>query len=85
MVTANILKGMKAISSYVGYSEVTLLKHKREFPGMPINKIGGEWMGNPVKLEQFYQDVAAGETEKWAGVAAGAEKGKAEGNDGQQE
>jgi hypothetical protein len=78
MVTANILKGMKAISAYVGYSEATLLKHKREFPAMPINKVGGEWMGNPVKLEQFYQDVAAGETEKWLGLPPEAGKGKAE-------
>ena len=84
MVTANILKGMKAISAYVGYSEATLLKHKRDFPGMPINKVGGEWMGNPVKLEQFYQDVAAGETEKWGSLPAEAEKGKAEGKNGQE-
>ncbi|MBI5523631.1 MAG: hypothetical protein HY910_13460 [Desulfarculus sp.] len=84
MVTANILKGMKAISSYVGYSEVTLLKHKREFPAMPINKVGGEWMGNPVKLEQFYQDVAAGDTRKWMGEAREAGDGKAERKTGQE-
>ncbi|MBI5524653.1 MAG: hypothetical protein HY910_18665 [Desulfarculus sp.] len=82
MVTANILKGMKAICAYVGYSEVTLLKHKREFPAMPINKVGGEWMGNPVKLEQFYQDVAAGDTGKWMGEAREAGDGKAEGKAG---
>ncbi|MFH1036145.1 MAG: hypothetical protein V1806_16710 [Pseudomonadota bacterium] len=82
MVKANILNGMKAISAYVGYSEPTLLKHKRDYPGMPINKVGGEWMGNPVKLELFYQDLAAGETEKWLGLLAEAGKARAEVNGG---
>ncbi|MCE1171625.1 MAG: hypothetical protein LWW84_09920 [Azovibrio sp.] len=71
MVTANILKGMKAISAFVGYSETTLVKHKREYPGMPMNKVGGEWMGDPQRLEQFYQDLAAGEVGKWSGEANG--------------
>lgn len=32
---------------------------------MPIRQEGGFWIGDRVKLEAFYQDLAAGETDKW--------------------
>ncbi|MFH1034359.1 MAG: hypothetical protein V1806_07620 [Pseudomonadota bacterium] len=78
MVKANILNGMKEITAFVGFSEVTVIKHKREYPGMPISKKGGLWIGDPQRLEQFYKDMAAGETEKWLGLPAEVGMGKAE-------
>jgi hypothetical protein len=99
MVKAGIIKGMKAICEHVGYSEPTLLKHKREYPGMPMNKLAGEWVANQAQLEKFYQDLAAGKTEgwlnlpetgkpksKWAGMGddkTGSEGGGGEGDDGE--
>lgn len=68
MVRASFLNGMKEITAFVGFSETTLHKHKREYPGMPMRKEGGIWIGDPVRLEQFYRDLAAGETEKWLGA-----------------
>ena len=65
MVKVNILKGMKEITAFVGYSETTVLKHKREYLGMPISKVSGEWIGNPVTLNLFYQDLAAGQADRW--------------------
>ena len=62
---ANILKGMKEIAAFVGFSEATVIKHKKTYAAMPIRQEGGLWIGDPVKLEAFYQDLAAGETEKW--------------------
>ncbi len=52
-------------------------KHKRDYPGMPIRKEGGCWLGDPERLEQFYKDLAAGETERWLGMAEEPGKGKA--------
>ena len=65
MVKANILKGMKEIAQYIRCSEPTVLKYKRDYPGMPINKVRGEWIGKPSSLEQFLQDIAEGISEKW--------------------
>ncbi|MFH1059041.1 MAG: hypothetical protein V1797_10265 [Pseudomonadota bacterium] len=62
---ANILKGMKEIAAFVGFSEATVIKHKKAYAGMPIRQEGGLWIGDPERLEQFYKDMAAGETEKW--------------------
>ena len=67
---ANFLKGMKEISEFVGFSTATVIKHKKAYAGMPIRQEGGLWIGDPVKLEAFYQDLAAGETEKWLEPAA---------------
>jgi hypothetical protein len=64
MVRANFLNGMKEIVEYVGFSQPTVLKHKRAYPGMPIRKEGGVWIGDPAKLEGFYRDLAAGKIEK---------------------
>lgn len=62
MVTkANFLNGMKEISDFVGFSENTILKHKRCYPGMPICKTGGVWIGDPIKLEEFYRELAIGD------------------------
>lgn len=62
MVTkASFLNGMKEITDFVGFSEATVLKHKRNYPGMPIRLEGGRWIGDPDKLERFYKDLAAGE------------------------
>jgi len=47
------------------FSEATVVKHKKNYPGMPIRLEGARWIGDPVKLEAFYQDLAAGETDKW--------------------
>ncbi|MFH1033813.1 MAG: hypothetical protein V1806_04845 [Pseudomonadota bacterium] len=65
MVKANFLKGMKEIAEFVGFSEATVLKHKRTYPGMPIRQEGGFWIGDPERLEQFYKDMASGKTKKW--------------------
>jgi hypothetical protein len=62
---ANFLKGMKEIADYVGFSPTTVIKHKKIYPGMPIRQEGWVWIGDPEKLEAFYKDLAAGETEKW--------------------
>lgn len=67
MVRAGFLNGMKEITAFVGFSEATVLKHKRNYPGMPIRLEGNRWIGDPEKLEQFYKDIAAGETKKWEG------------------
>jgi hypothetical protein len=56
---------MKAIADYLGYSHATVLKHKQSYPGMPINKVNGEWLGNTASLDLFMQDLAEGNTEKW--------------------
>jgi len=84
MVKANILNGMKEIAGFVGFSESTVIKHKREYPGMPISKKGGLWIGDPERLEQFYKDMAAGKTGRWLGLPAEAGKGKEEGKAGQE-
>jgi hypothetical protein len=55
------LQGMKSISEYVGFSERTILKHKRNFPLMPIQKVGGVWVGDPEGLTDFYRSLARGE------------------------
>lgn len=65
MVRANFLIGMNDIAAFVGFSESTVLKHKRNYPGMPIRLEGGRYIGDPERLEQFYRDLAAGETSKW--------------------
>ncbi|MFH1060704.1 MAG: hypothetical protein V1797_18740 [Pseudomonadota bacterium] len=62
---ANILNGMKEIAQFAGFSEATVVKHKKNYPGMPIRLEGARWIGDPEKLEQFYKDLANGETEKW--------------------
>ena len=62
---ANFLKGMKEIAAFVGFSPATVIKHKKIYPGMPIRQEGSLWIGDPVKLEAFYKDLAAWETEKW--------------------
>lgn len=69
MVKANTLNGMKDISTFVGFSEATVIKHKRIYQGMPIRLEGGRWIGDPERLEQFSKDLAAGETGKWLGKA----------------
>ena len=65
MVNKAFLNGMKAIVEAVGFSEPTVLRHKREYPGMPINLLGGVWIGDPKALQQFYKDLAAGKTERY--------------------
>ncbi len=62
---ANFLKGMKEIAAFVGFSPATVIKHKKVYPAMPIRQEGSIWIGDPEKLEGFYKDLAAGETEKW--------------------
>ena len=62
---ARILNGMKEISAFVGFSDATVLKHKRQYPRMPIQLVGGRWVGDPDALEEFYKDLASGNTEKW--------------------
>ena len=42
---ANFLKGMKEIADFVGFSEATVLKQKRTYPGMPIRLESGRWIG----------------------------------------
>lgn len=65
MVTkACFLNGMKEISNFLGFSESTVLKHKREYPGMPIKKEGGIWIGDPIKLEEFYRNLASDSSRK---------------------
>lgn len=59
------LSGMKEITDHVGYSDATVLKHKRAYPGMPINQAGGIWVGDPEALSQFYRDLAAGKTKRY--------------------
>lgn len=63
---ASFLNGMKAITDFVGFSETTIIKHKRDYPMMPIRKEGGVWIGDPGELEAFYRDLAQGKTEKWS-------------------
>jgi hypothetical protein len=65
MVKANFLNGMKNITDFVGFSETTVLKHKRDYPGMPIRKEGGVWIGDPGRLEAFYRDLAVGKSNEW--------------------
>lgn len=65
MVKAGVIRGMKAISDFTGYSEPTLIRQKQSYPGMPMNKIAGEWLANQEALEQFYRDLAAGRSEIW--------------------
>ena len=66
MVKAAFLNGMDEIERFTGFSANTLRKHKRQYPGMPIKKLeNGTWVGNPELLEQFYKDLAAGNTEDW--------------------
>lgn len=60
-----VLRGMKAIADFVGFSPATVLKLQKNYPGMPISKVNGEWLGNLDDLEQFMKDLAAGKTEKW--------------------
>ena len=67
MVRAGFLNGMKEITAFVGFSEATVIKHKRSYPGMPIRLEGNRWIGDPEKLEQFYKDLAAGETKRCEG------------------
>ncbi len=74
MVKATFLKGMKEITAYVGFSEATILKHKRNYPGMPIRLECGRWLGDPEALEQFYKDLAAGRTDGWLEVQADVSK-----------
>ena len=62
---ANFLKDMKEIADFVGFSMKTVIKHKKNYPGMPIRQEGSIWIGDPDKLEAFYKDLAAGNTEKW--------------------
>ena len=59
---ANFLKGMKEISNFTGYSEPTLLRMKRRYPKMPMNKPSGihTWIADPEKLDAFFKDLAAG-------------------------
>lgn len=66
MVTkARFLRGMKEIAAFVGFSEATVLKHKRAYHGMPIRQESGRWIGDPELLDLFYKELAAGKTEKW--------------------
>lgn len=65
MVEVVSLKGMKAICSFANLSEATLLSYKRQYPGMPMNKVGGLWFGAPDRLEAFFRDLATGDTGKW--------------------
>lgn len=60
-----VLRGMKAIADFVGFSPATVLKLQKNYPGMPISKVNGEWLGNLEALDQFMKDLAAGKTEKW--------------------
>ncbi|KIX14428.1 hypothetical protein [Dethiosulfatarculus sandiegensis] len=60
-VENGFLQGMKSISDYVGFSERTILKHKKSFPLMPIQKVGGVWVGDPEGLTAFYRSLARGE------------------------
>lgn len=76
MVKAGVIKGMKAICDFMGLSETTVLGLKRSYPGMPMNKVAGEWWANQSRLEEFNQDLAAGNTEPWLYVQEPAEDKK---------
>jgi len=60
--TANVLKGMDAIERFSGFNRVILMRMKKEFPVMPMNKRGGIYMADPERLSQFLKDYAAGDT-----------------------
>lgn len=49
---ARPLHGMKAIGTYMGKSESTILKYiKRE--GLPAAKIGGEWISDEGRIDDW--------------------------------
>lgn len=60
--TANVLKGMDAIERFSGFNRVILMRIKKEFPVMPMNKRGGIYMADPERLSRFLRDYAAGDT-----------------------
>lgn len=64
---ANVLRGMKEISDFAGYSEASLLRMKRQYPGMPMNKPRGAhgWLADPDQLNEFFKNLAVGETRRW--------------------
>ncbi|WP_156360626.1 hypothetical protein [Dethiosulfatarculus sandiegensis] len=59
------LNGLASVALFTGYSQATVRKHKQLYPGMPINKINGRWVGSPERLKAFYNDLAAGEWKKY--------------------
>jgi hypothetical protein len=69
MVKANFLQGMKAICEFTGFSESTILQHKKAYPGMPVDKMGGVWVGDPDGLNEFYKAKAAGDMGKYLNKA----------------
>ena len=68
---ADILKGMAAIEKFSGYSGGVLIRWKKRYPLMPMNKPEDStlWMADPDKLNQFLKDVATRDTEKCLGPA----------------
>jgi hypothetical protein len=59
------LNGLASVALFTGFSQATVRKHKKLYPGMPINKINGRWVGSPARLTEFYNDLAAGNEKKY--------------------
>ena len=62
---ADVLKGMDATEAFTGFSRAILMRWKRDYPLMPMNKRGGIYMADPDAMRQFLKDVANGDTEKY--------------------
>ena len=56
-----VLVGMKAIRSFLGRSEATVLKLKAEYPDMPICKVEGVWESDTEKLTAWRQKTFFGD------------------------
>ena len=52
-----VLVGMKAIRSFLGRSEATVLKLKTEYPDMPICKVEGVWESDTESLTIWRQET----------------------------
>jgi hypothetical protein len=72
---ANVLKGMDAIERFSGFNRVILMRIKKEFPVMPMNKRGGIYMADPERLSRFLRDYAAGYTAGYVDSKANGEAG----------
>jgi len=66
--TADVLKGMNAISDFANTAPSILLRWLKEYPKMPMRKVGGVYMADPDRLRQFLKDLAAGKTENYVKV-----------------
>ncbi len=69
---AGVLKGMDAIEAFSGFNRVILLRMKKEYPLMPMRRLGHIYLADPDRLRQFLKDYAAGDTEKYLGPDRGA-------------